>query len=149
MNFLESIWHHIQSKSIINYPNPIALNMGMAYTVKLPDGVTNLFWLPYEYTGLAYRDFAGGQCVDVMPFYRGVIIEEVVLSRGTDLHKPKTEQAFLQSLYEHSWEIQKVVSSEKFQAAGGWGMAADYLYKMHFFCDWLRYYNSAVTIPKR
>ncbi|UJF32905.1 hypothetical protein [Paenibacillus hexagrammi] len=80
MNFVEHIWEHIRSGKINNYPQPVALNMGLAYTVKLPDMKTSLIWLPYEYTGLAYIDL--GHQVNVHPYYLGAVIEEVEISGG-------------------------------------------------------------------
>lgn len=142
MNFVEHIMDHLRSGAIHNYPQPIALNMGLAYTVKLEDRKTNLIWLPFEYTGLAYMDM--GQQVNVYPYYRGVIFEEVELSRGTDLHKPQTEEAFIKTLFVKSWEMHGLLQEEKY--AHLQGSAPDFLTKMLYIADWLRYYNSTKTV---
>ena len=138
MNFVEHIWDHIRSGHINNYPQPVALNMGLAYTVKLSDKKTNLIWLPFEFTGLAYIDM--GQQVNVHPYYRGAVIEEIELSRGTDLHKPQTEEAFIRAIYMKSWEMHQLLQQEKYNSLQG--NVPDYLMKMLYVADWLRYYNS-------
>jgi hypothetical protein len=145
MNFVEHIVGHLRSGVVNNYPQPIALNLGLAYTVKLEDRKTNLIWLPFEYSGLAYIDM--GQQVNVHPYYRGVIIEEVELSRGTDLHKPQTEEAFIKAIFLKSWEMHQLLQQEKY--ADLQGSAPDFLTKMLYITDWLRYYNSAVTVVTR
>ncbi|MDD9271033.1 hypothetical protein ACFPES_28700 [Paenibacillus sp. GCM10023248] len=145
MNFVEHIMDHLRSGAINNYPQPVSLNMGLAYTVKLEDRKTNLIWLPFEYTGLAYVDM--GQQVNVYPYYRGVIFEEVELSRGTDLHKPQTEEAFVKTLFHKSWEMHQLLQQEKYAYLQG--SAPDFLTKMLYIADWLRYYNSAVTVGAR
>ncbi|MCD1258681.1 hypothetical protein B5M42_007520 [Paenibacillus athensensis] len=142
MNFLEHVYDHVRSGKINNYPQPVALNLGLAYTMQLPDRKTSLFWLPYEFTGLAYIDL--GHQVNIYPYYRGAVIEEVELSRGTDLHKPQTEEAFMKQLYVSGWELHKALAEEKYQYLQG--SAADYIAKMYGFVDWLRYYNSARDI---
>jgi hypothetical protein len=111
MNFVEHIVDHLRAGQIKNYPQPIALNLGLVYTVKLEDRKTNLIWLPFEFTGLAYIDM--GQLVNVHPYYRGVIIEEIELSRGTDLHKPQTEEAFIKAIFQKSWEMHQLLSAGK------------------------------------
>lgn len=143
MNFVEHVWEHIRSGQINNFPQPVALNMGLAYTVKLSDMKTSLVWLPYEYTGLAYVDL--GHQVNVYPYYMGAIIEEVEISRGTDLYKPQTEEAFVKALYMNGWELHQTLKLEKYGYLYG-ASAPDYLYKMQHFTEWLRYYNSAVLI---
>ncbi|WP_246294313.1 hypothetical protein [Paenibacillus planticolens] len=142
MNFVEHIMDHLRSGAINNYPQPVALNMGLAYTVKLEDKKTNLIWLPFEYTGLAYVDM--GRQVNVYPYYRGVIFEEVELSRGTDLHKPQTEEAFVKALFLKSWEMHELLQQEKYAYLQG--SAPDFLAKMLYITDWLRYYNSMQTV---
>ncbi|NOV01777.1 hypothetical protein GC097_17315 [Paenibacillus sp. LMG 31457] len=132
----------MRSGAINNYPQPVALNMGLAYTVKLEDKKTNLIWLPFEYTGLAYVDM--GRQVNVYPYYRGVIFEEVELSRGTDLHKPQTEEAFVKALFLKSWEMHELLQQEKYAYLQG--SAPDFLAKMLYITDWLRYYNSMQTV---
>lgn len=140
MSFLENIWEHIRRGSIQNAPYPVALNVNLAYTVMLPDKENHLFWLPYEYTGLCYRDH--GTYVNILPYYKGFILENVELSHGTDLYKPRTEEEFLKQLYRLSWDLERsideVVRPYDFSAC-----AADYILKMYHFIDWLRYYNSA------
>ncbi|SDO69249.1 hypothetical protein SAMN04487897_11999 [Paenibacillus sp. yr247] len=145
MNFVENVADHLRSGLINNYPQPIALNLGLAYTVKLEDKKTNLIWLPFEYTGLAYIDL--GQQVNVHPYYRGVIIEEIELSRGTDLYKPQTEEAFIKAIFLKSWEMHQLLQQEKYASLHG--NAPDFLIKMLYITDWLRYYNSAVTVVTR
>ncbi|MBP1964722.1 hypothetical protein [Paenibacillus aceris] len=142
MNFVEYIMDHLRSGVINNYPQPVALNMGLAYTVKLEDRKTNLIWLPFEYTGLAYVDM--GRQVNVYPYYRGVIFEEIELSRGTDLHKPQTEEAFVKTLFLKSWEMHQLLQEEKYSYLQG--SAPDFLMKMLYITDWLRYYNSTKTV---
>lgn len=141
INFLENVWEKIRAGKIQNAPIPYALNFGLAYTYKLPDSDTNLLWLPYEYTGLAYIERIKGS-VDVVPYYRGHIVEEFEISHGMDLHKPKTEEAVLKHVYKNSWELHNVLIQEKYN-----GTAIDYLYKLHQICDVLSYFNSAVPIP--
>ncbi|NEW08005.1 hypothetical protein GK047_18560 [Paenibacillus sp. SYP-B3998] len=142
MNFVEHVWDHLRTGQINNYPQPIALNLGLAYTVKLNDKKTNLFWLPFEYTGLAYIDL--GQQVNVHPYYRGRIIEEIELSRGTDLHKPQTEDALIKAICMKSWEIHQLLQQEKY--ADLQGNVSDFLMKMLYVVDWLRYYNSVKMV---
>ncbi|MBD0382448.1 hypothetical protein ICC18_20225 [Paenibacillus sp. WST5] len=132
----------MRSGRINNYPQPVALNMGLAYTVKLNDKKTNLIWLPFEFTGLAYIDM--GQLVNVHPYYRGAVIEEIELSRGTDLHKPQTEEAFIRTIYMKSWEMHQLLQQEKYEYLKG--SVPDYLTKMLHITDWLRYYNSTKTL---
>ncbi|MFC5450784.1 hypothetical protein [Paenibacillus aestuarii] len=145
MNFVEHVWDHIRSGQINNYPQPVALNMGLAYTVKLSDKKTNLFWLPFEYSGLVYRDT--GYQVNVHPYYRGAIIEEIELSRGTDLHKPQTEEAFIKAIYMKSWEMHQLLQQDKYAYLQG--SVPDYLTKMMYITDWLRYYNSVRVIGQQ
>ncbi|MEW9701041.1 hypothetical protein [Paenibacillus sp. SI8] len=142
MNFVEHVWEHLRSRHINNYPQPIALNLGLVYTVKLADMKTNLFWLPFEYTGLAYIDL--GQQVNIHPYYRGAIIEEIELSRGTDLHKPQTEEALIKAIYMKSWEMHQLLGQEKYEMLQG--TVPDYLMKMMYMVDWLRYYNSVKLV---
>lgn len=145
MNFVEHIAGHLRSGQISNYPQPIALNLGLVYTVKLDDRMTNLIWLPFEYTGLAYIDM--GQQVNVHPYYRGVIIEEIEISRGTDLHKPQTEEAFIKKIFSKSWEMHQLLQQEKYASLQG--NVPDFLTKMLYITDWLRYYNSAKPVGYR
>ncbi|MEC0225961.1 hypothetical protein [Paenibacillus alba] len=142
MNFVEHIMDHLRSGHVNNYPQPIALNLGLAYTVKLEDRKTNLIWLPFEYTGLAYIDM--GQLVNVHPYYRGVIIEEIELSRGSDLHKPQTEEAFIKAIFLKSLEFHQLLQNGKYAELQG--SSPDFLAKMLYIADWLRYYNSAITV---
>lgn len=142
MNFVEHIADHLRSGQISNYPQPIALNLGLVYTVKLVDKKTNLIWLPFEYTGLAYVD--KGLQVDVFPYYRGTIIEEIELSRGTDLHKPQTEEAFTKALYVKAYELHQLLQEEKYSHLQG--SAPDFLAKMMYIVDWMRYYNSSQIV---
>ncbi|WP_239696749.1 hypothetical protein [Paenibacillus oryzisoli] len=142
MNFVEHIADHLRSGQISNYPQPIALNLGLVYTVKLEDKKTNLIWLPYEYTGLAYIDM--GLQVNVYPYYRGTIIEEIELSRGTDLYKPQTEEAFTKTLYTKAYELHQLLQDESYSHLQG--SAPDYLAKMMYIVDWMRYYNSAKAV---
>ncbi|MBA2942765.1 hypothetical protein HZF08_31325 [Paenibacillus sp. CGMCC 1.16610] len=132
----------MRSGVINNYPQPVALNMGLVYTVKLEDKKTNLIWLPFEYTGLAYVDM--GRQINVHPYYRGVIFEEVELSRGTDLHKPQTEEAFVKAVFQKSFEMHQLLQQEKYAYLQG--SAPDFLTKMLYITDWLRYYNSMKTV---
>ncbi|MGG1517709.1 hypothetical protein ABE504_20000 [Paenibacillus oryzisoli] len=142
MNFVEHIADHIRSGHISNYPQPIALNQGLVHTVKLEDHKTNLIWLPWEFTGLAYVE--KGYLVDVHPYYRGAVIEEIELSRGSDLHKPQTEEAFTKALYVKAYELHQLLQDEKYAYLQGSG--PDYLSKMIYFVDWMRYYNSQRTV---
>jgi hypothetical protein len=142
MNFVEHVADHLRSGQISNYPQPIALNLGLVYTVKLEDKKTNLIWLPFEYTGLAYIDM--GQQVNVYPYYRGTIIMEIELSRGTDLYKPQTEEAFTKTLYAKGWELHQLLQQERYSYLQG--SAPDYLAKMMYIVDWLRYYNSSKMV---
>lgn len=142
MNFVEHVMDHLRSGVINNYPQPVALNMGLVYTVKLEDKKTNLIWLPFEYTGLAYVDM--GRQVNVHPYYRGVIFEEIELSRGTDLHKPQTEEAFVKAVFLKSFEMHQLLQQEKYAYLQG--NAPDFLTKMLYITDWLRYYNSMKTV---
>lgn len=142
MNFVEHVMDHLRSGVINNYPQPVALNMGLVYTVKLEDKKTNLIWLPFEYTGLAYVDM--GRQVNVHPYYRGVIFEEIELSRGTDLHKPQTEEAFVKAVFLKSFEMHQLLQQEKYAYLQG--SAPDFLTKMLYITDWLRYYNSMKTV---
>ncbi|TXK74817.1 hypothetical protein [Paenibacillus sp. N3.4] len=144
MNFVEHVGDHFRSGQINNYPQPVALNLGLVYTVKLNDKKTNLIWLPFEYTGLVYKDM--GLQTNVYPYYRGAILEEVELSRGTDLHKPQTEEAFIKTLYMKSWEIHQLLQLEKYAALQG--NVPDFLTKMLYITDWLRYYNSVKAVGK-
>ncbi|WP_281888443.1 hypothetical protein [Paenibacillus sp. YYML68] len=140
-NFLELFWDKVKSNHIQNYPMPVSLHHGLAHTVQLEDRKTNLLWLPYEYTGLAYVERIPGS-VDIFPYYRGMIVEAFELSHGMDLHKPKREEAVLKQLYSRSWELHQVISAEPF-----FGTAADYLYKFHHLVEFLKYFNSAKKIP--
>lgn len=142
MNFVEHVMDHLRSGVINNYPQPVALNLGLVYTVKLEDKKTNLIWLPFEYTGLAYVDM--GRQVNVHPYYRGVIFEEIELSRGTDLHKPQTEEAFVKAIFMKSFEMHQLLQQEKYAYLQG--NAPDFLTKMLYITDWLRYYNSMKTV---
>jgi hypothetical protein len=143
MSFLEHIWEHIRTGNIQNFPNPVALNVNLAYTVMLPDKGTHLFWLPYEYTGLCYKN--QGTYVNIHPFYKGIILEDVEISHGTDLYKPRTEEEFMKKLYRASWELEQsiILNVLPFQDQG---CAADYILKMYHFANWLRYYNSASPV---
>lgn len=145
MSFLEQVWEHIKSGRIQNHPYPVALNINLAYTVMLPDKVTHLIWLPFEFTGLCYKD--QGAFVNIFPYYKGLVLEDVELSHGTDLYKPKTEQDFLKRLYQSSWDIeQSIVRQAELLPEPGY--AADYILKMYSFADWLRYYNSAAPVGR-
>ncbi|AEI45927.1 hypothetical protein [Paenibacillus mucilaginosus] len=141
--FLESFFQRMKRGEFNNYPNLIPLHQGLAYTVKLPDMVTNLLIVPYEYTGLAYIEPSPnpGNTINIFPYYLGQVIEEFELSHGTDLHKPSTEEAVLEKLYKHAWELEKAM------AARG-GSFEDYMMKMKGLIDFLRYFNSAVKIGK-
>jgi hypothetical protein len=143
MSFLENIWDHIRTGRIQNYPYPAVLNVNLAYTVMLPDKETHLFWLPFEYTGLCYKD--QGTYANVHPFYKGIIIEDVEISHGTDLYKPRTDEEFLKSLYEVSWETEQYITGNPHLFPDG-GSAADYILKMYYYADWLRYYNSSAMV---
>lgn len=140
MSFLEHIWEHIHNGYIQNAPYPVALNVNLAFTVMLPDRENHLFWLPYEFTGLCYRDM--GTYVNILPYYKGTILEDVELSHGTDLYKPRTEAEFLKRLYRLSWSLEESVASNV-RYYDPLASAADYILKMYHFIDWLRYYNSA------
>ncbi|MDF2926965.1 MAG: hypothetical protein K0R57_5879 [Paenibacillaceae bacterium] len=142
MSFLEHVWDYIRSGKIQNYPYPVALNVNLAYTVMLPDKQTHLFWLPYEYTGLCYKD--QGTYSNIFPLYKGVILEEAEISHGTDLYKPRTEEEFMKRLYRLSWDLEESIRANKEQFPGG-GCAADYILKMYHFADWLRYFNSGTS----
>jgi hypothetical protein len=145
MSFLEQIWDHIRTGKIQNHPYPVALNINLAYTVMLPDKVTHLFWLPFEYTGLCYRD--QGTYVNIHPYYKGMILEDVELSHGTDLYKPKSEKDFMKKLYQLSWDIEQSILHQADQLPEP-GCAADYILKMYHFAEWLRYYNSAAQLGR-
>lgn len=144
LNFLEHFWERVKRGEIQNYPQPVALNQGLAYTVQLDDRVTTLLWLPYEATGLAYVERIPG-AVDIHPYYRGVIYYDFEISHATDLYKPKTEEALYKKLYEHSWELQRQIQ-ETTVGEPYPGHAADYISKLHHLADWLRYYNSARAV---
>jgi hypothetical protein len=142
INFLEHLYDKIKSKEIQqNHPMPIALHQGLAYTVSLDDRTTHLLYLPYENTGIAYVERISGS-IDIVPLYKGYIIEEFEISHGMDLHKPKTEEATLKLLYNKSWELHQALSQSKYE-----GSAADYLYKFHHLCLFLNYFNSSISIP--
>lgn len=145
MSFLENVWEHIRKGRIQNYPYPAALNVNLAYTVMLPDKQTHLFWLPFEYTGLCYKD--QGPYINIHPFYKGVILDDVEISHGTDLYKPKTEEDVIRKLYQLAWDMEKSIQahSEQFMEKG---CAADYILKMYHFIDWLHYYNSATLVGR-
>lgn len=145
MSFLEQVWEHIRDGRVQNHPYPVALNVNMAYTVMLPDRETHLIWLPWEYTGLCYKDQRA--FVNIHPYYHGVILEDVELSHGTDLYKPKTDQEFMKKLYNLSWEIECSIRQRPDPVLES-ASAADYILKMYHFAEWLRYYNSAAT-PRR
>lgn len=143
MSFLEQVWDHIRSGKIQNHPFPVTLNVNLVYTVMLPDKETHLFWLPYEYTGLCYKD--RGAYVNIYPYYKGIILEDIELSHGTDLYKPRTEEDFRKKLYLLSWDIEKSIErrlDQFFEPV----CAADYIIRMYPFIDWLRYYNSVVSV---
>lgn len=141
--FLEGLWNQIHSGKMQNFPNPIALNINLAYTVRLPDRKTHLVWLPYEYTGICYKDH--DRYVNVYPYYKGIVFDRIELSHGTDLYKPKTERDFVKKLYNSSWELEQEI--EQYREGSFEHMsAADYLIKMVGFVDWLRYYNSAARV---
>jgi hypothetical protein len=142
-NFLEHLWGKIKSKEIQNYPRPISLHDGLAYTVQMDDQITNLLYLPYEYTGIAYSERNAGS-IDIFPFYKGYIIGEFEISHGMDLYKPKTEEAVLKHMYDKSWDLHQILSQDNYS-----GTAADYLYKFHHICSFLKYYNSVKTIPTK
>lgn len=143
MSFLEQVWEHIRAGRIQNFPYPAALNVNLAYTVMLPDKETHLIWLPFEYTGLCYKD--QGTYVNIHPYYKGIILEDVEISRGTDLYKPRTDEEFMKKLYNISWEIEQSILDRDSQF-NGQGNAADYILKMYHFSNWLRYYNSSAPI---
>jgi hypothetical protein len=139
-NFFEHFWEKIKSNQIKNYPNPISLHIGLAYTVQLEDRLTNLLWLPYENTGIAYMDRVG--TVNIHPFYKGIIVEEFEISHGTDLYKPKSEEAAVKHLYNKSSELDQILSMDKYYN----GTADDYLNKFHHICRFLHYFNSEKLI---
>lgn len=141
--FLENLWSQIHSGQIQNFPHPVALNVNLAYTVQLEDRKTHLVWLPYEYTGICYKDH--GHYVNVHPYYKGIIYEQIELSHGTDLYKPKTEREFLKKLYTLSWDLELEISKYREHMTEPVS-AADYLCKMLGFIDWLRYFNSTVRL---
>lgn len=143
MSFLEHIWNHVRIGRLHHYPYPAALNVNLAYAVMLPDHETHLFWLPYEYTGLCYKD--QGTYVNIHPFYKGVILDDMEISHGTDLYKPRTEEEFIRKLYRMSWDLEQSILNRPHEFHGQ-GCAADYILKMYGFADWLRYYNSEVTL---
>lgn len=145
MSFLEQVWDQIRSGAIQNYPYPAVLNVNLAYTVMLPDKQTHLFWLPFEYTGLCYKD--RGTYVNVYPFYRGIILEDAEISHGTDLYKPRTEEEFMKKLYRVSWEIEESIGVNTDQFPEG-SCAADYILKMYHYVNWLRYYNSSINVGR-
>ncbi|WP_438448369.1 hypothetical protein [Gorillibacterium sp. sgz5001074] len=145
MSFLEQVWEHIRSGRIQNHPYPVALNVNLAYTVMLPDRETHLFWLPFEYTGLCYKD--RGAFVNIHPYYKGVILDEAEISHGTDLYKPKTDEEFMKKLYQLAWDMECSIQARADQFYEP-VCAADYILKMYHFAEWLRYYNSA-TIPRK
>lgn len=145
MSFLEQVWEHIRNGRIQNFPHPVALNVNLAYTVMLPDRETHLFWLPYEYTGLCYKD--RGSFVNVFPFYKGIILDDVEISHGTDLYKPKTDHDFMKKIYQLSWDMECSINSRQDQFYEP-ANAADYILKMYHFTDWLRYYNSTALVGK-
>ncbi|NHN30817.1 hypothetical protein [Paenibacillus agricola] len=140
-NFLENLWKKIKAKEVPNSLNPVPLHHGLAYTMQLQDRITNLLWLPYEHTGIAYSEKIGGS-INIFPYYKGQIIEEFEISHGMDLHKPKTEDDVLQHMYSSSWELHQIFSHEKYA-----GSAADYMYKFHHLCIFLNYFNSLRVIP--
>lgn len=142
-NLLENLWKKIKSKEIKNYLIPASLHQGLAYTVQMQDRATNLLWLPYEYTGIAYFERSAGS-VDIYPYYKSQIIEEFQISHGMDLHKPKTEEAILQHMYKNSWELHQILCQKKYD-----GTAADYLFKFQHICLFLKYFNSARIIPTK
>ena len=148
MSFLERVWQHIRSGTIKNFPNPVMLNVNMVYTVQLEDRTTNLIWLPYEFTGLCYRDIAGGGAVNIFPYYQGTVIESFEILRGTDLHKPKTEKEFFKVLYGRAYELQEAIRDSFQEHEHDVRNAADYILKMHAFAQWLRYYNSVKNVGK-
>lgn len=145
MNFLEVLWEHIRNGRIQNFPQPVALNVNLAYTVMLPDRETHLFWLPFEYTGLCYKDH--GAYVNIFPYYKGVVLEDVEISHGTDLYKPKSEKDLIRKLYHVSWDLEQSIEGRVDQFPEP-GCAADYIMKMYHFAEWLRYYNSAATVGR-
>jgi hypothetical protein len=140
INFLEHFWDKIKSNQINNYPYPISLHIGLAYTVQLEDRKTNLLWLPYENTGIAYVEGVG--TVNIHPYYRGKIVKEFDISHGTDLYKPKTEEAALKYVRTHSEELHQIIATDTYYN----GSAADYLHKFQHICSFLHYFNSEKII---
>ncbi|MDQ1911005.1 hypothetical protein RAC89_11135 [Paenibacillus sp. GD4] len=144
INFLEHFWDQVKRGEIQNYPLPVMLNQGLAYTVQLEDRQTTLLWIPQEATGLAYVERIPG-AVDIHPYYRGMIVYDFEVSHGTDLYKPKTEEELFQKVYQRAWELQQAIQN-LMQGEPYPGNAADYITKLHQLADWLRYYLSAKAV---
>ncbi|MBB3113571.1 hypothetical protein FHS18_005683 [Paenibacillus phyllosphaerae] len=142
--YLEFFFERLKKGEFINHPNVCALHQGLAYTWKDQERGAHLLFLPFEYTGLAYIEPNPnpGNIVNIAPYYMGEIMSDIFILRGTDLHKPKTEEDTLAVMYKNAYEI-----NQKAEELGG--SFEDYIWKFKQLCAFFRYYNSVVSVPVR
>ncbi len=132
--FIEQIFLDIKDKDIRAYPHPHPFNVNGIVCWHDPRSPLYYFWYGSDLTGLVYDEFSPGMA-NISPYYHGVILSEVTLYRWTDLHKARTEEAFIDSVYAKALDIHNSLKIHEF------GSFEDYIMRLKVFMAWLAYYH--------
>jgi hypothetical protein len=142
--YLEGIFTSVSKNKTLSHPFHHIFNVNGLSTWYSPDLKYHLVWWGNDLTGLAYKDLEDGRA-DVYPYYHGQVLTGMQLYRWTDLHKPKTEEAFLTFIYKQAYTLHQ--ECKNVATVGGLeGSFEDYVMRLKLVLFWLTYFNSAVTI---